>query len=367
MGKSLTSKERVRLALACQEADRVPIDYTSNPGIDRRLKTHFGLKPDDDEGLRRALGVDFRHVGAAYAGPRLHAELPGRHVDPVWGIHTRCIEHDSGSYWDYCDFPLRSADEEAVAAWPLPTADDYDYSTIPAQCKTYREYGLNGAGGFGDIINGNGFLRGMEQTLIDLVTDEPAGLLLADRRMKLQIEVTARILEKAGGAVDFIFLGEDLGTQIGPIISMATFRKHIRPRFQPFCDLAKAYDVPIMMHTCGSSSWAYEDFIAMGIRAVDTLQPEAKDMAPAYLKKRFGGRLAFHGCISTAGPLAFGTVDDVVRTCRETLDIMMPGGGYCYAPTHAIQDNTPLENVLAMYETAKRWGRYAGSVGGRRE
>ena len=64
----------------------------------------------------------------------------------------------------------------------------------------------------------------------------------------------------------------------------------------------------------------------MGIDAVDTLQPEAKDMSPAFLKKRFGGRLAFHGCISTAGPLAFGTVADVVRYCRDTLDVMMPGG-----------------------------------------
>ncbi len=362
MSKSLTSKERVRITLACREADRVPIDYLGNPGIDRRLKTHFGLNADDDEGLRRALEVDFRSLHADYVGPRLHPEVAGRRVDPIWGMHTRCIEHESGSYWDYCDFPLRDADEAAVAAWPLPTADDYDYSTIPAQCAAYRDYGLNGAGGFGDIINGNGFLRGMEQTLIDLITDNPAGLLLADRRMKLMVEVTARILEKAGGAVDFIFLGEDLGTQIGPIISPAIFRKHIRPRFKPFCDLAKAHNVRIMMHTCGSSSWAYEDFIEMGIHAVDTLQPEARDMAPAYLKKRFGGRLAFHGCISTAGPLAFGTVDEVVRTCRETLEIMMPGGGYCFAPTHMIQDNTPLENALAMYETVKRCGRYAAKA-----
>jgi uroporphyrinogen decarboxylase len=37
---------------------------------------------------------------------------------------------------------------------------------------------------------------------------------------------------------------------------------------------------------------------------------------------------------------------------------MMPGGGYCLAPTHQIQDNTPTENVLAMYEAARTYGRY---------
>lgn len=109
---------------------------------------------------------------------------------------------------------------------------------------------------------------------------------------------------------------------------------------------------------CGSSSWAYGEYVELGLTAVDTLQPEAKDMAPEYLKKRFGDRLAFHGCISTAGPVAFGTVADTVTYCRRILDVMMPGGGYCFSPTHALQDNSPTENVVAMYETAHKYGRY---------
>lgn len=81
-------------------------------------------------------------------------------------------------------------------------------------------------------------------------------------------------------------------------------------------------------------------------------------MDPAYLKERFGDRLAFHGCISTAGTLVTGTPDDVRRTVRETLEIMMPGGGYALAPTHHLQDNTPTENVLAMYAAAREFGVY---------
>jgi uroporphyrinogen decarboxylase len=211
---------------------------------------------------------------------------------------------------------------------------------------------------FGDLINGNGMLRGMEQTLVDLITDESAGLLLADRRFSIQMEVARRTLEAARGGIDILWLGEDLGTQDRPMISMEIFRKHIRPRYQRLVDLGKAFGAKVMIHTCGSSSWAYEDFIEMGIDAVDTLQPEAKDMSPAFLKKTFGKRLAFHGCISTAGPVTFGATSDVVRSCRETLDIMMPGGGYCFAPTHALQDNSPTENVVAMYETVKKYGTY---------
>lgn len=355
--KEWTPKERVLTAFARQEPDRVPINYHSNPGIDLRLKQHYRLAADDHEGLLQVLGVDFRSVGARYVGPKLHADVPGRQVDN-WGIHRRWIEHESGGYWDYCDFPLREATVEMVAEWPMPSPDDYDYSEVAETCRRYQQYAINGAAGFGDIINGNGMLRSMEQTFIDLITEDPAGMLLADRRMDIQVEVTARVLEAARGGVDFLWLGEDLGTQIGPSISMQVFRKQIRPRYERFCELARAYNLPMMMHCCGSSSWAFDEFIDMGIAVVDTLQPEATNMAPEYLKARYGDRLAFHGCISTAGPVAYGTVAEVVDYCRHTLQVMMPGGGYCFAPTHALQDNSPTENVVAMYETAHTYGRY---------
>ena len=81
-------------------------------------------------------------------------------------------------------------------------------------------------------------------------------------------------------------------------------------------------------------------------------------MSPRYLKETFGDKLTFHGCISTAGPLAYGTVKEVEQNVREVLEIMMPGGGYCLAPTHAVQDNTPLENVLKLYECGLEYGNY---------
>jgi uroporphyrinogen decarboxylase len=357
--EKMTSKERVLTAFAHQEPDRVPINYLCNPGIDGRLKKHFRLKADDDEALLEALGVDFRGIYVPYTGPRLHQEVPGRGVSPEWGIHTRWVAHESGGYWDYCDFPLQDADEEQIAAWPMPSPDDYDYSSVFDRCTKYGKYAIfTGNAGIGDIINSTGFIRGTEQTLIDLITDDPAGLLLTDRRLEIQLEVMMRTLDGAKGKIDFLWMGEDLGSQNAPLISLELYRKHIRPRHQKFINLAKAYNIPVMIHTCGSSSWAYEDFIEMGIHVIDTLQPEAKDMSPAYLKKHFDGRLAFHGCISTAGPVAYGSVQDVISNVNETLEIMMPGGGYCMAPTHQLQDNSPTENVVAMYEAAHKYGQY---------
>ena len=354
----MTSKERVKLAFAHETPDRVPIDYLANPGIDARLKAHYGLAANDDEGLRRTLGVDFREIVPAYIGPTLHAPVEGRMID-LWGIHTRWVEHEIGGYWDYCDFPLKDADVEAVNAWPMPSPDDFDYAAIPAMCKAMEGYYLMvGNPGAGDMINTAGMIRGVEQVLVDLMTDDEACLRFMTRKNEVQLAMLERALEAAKGAIDILWLGEDLGTQRGPMIGLDLFRKHVRPQHQRFSDLARHFGIPVMIHSCGSSSWAFDDFLEMGITIADTLQPEAKDMAPAYLKQRYGDRMSFHGCISTAGVVARGTKDETVTMVKETLEIMMPGGGYALSPTHMLQDNSPTENVVALYDTAKKFGIY---------
>lgn len=354
----MNSKERVLTAFAHQQPDRVPIDYAANPGIDGRLKAWYGLDAADDEELRQVLGVDFRHVGAPYVGAPLHPPVPDRQVD-MWGIRRRWIEHESGGYWDYCDFPLQQATLDEIAAWPMPSPDDFDYTQVAAQCRQMQAWCVYaGDAGQGDLINSTGMIRTMSQVLIDLISDDPAGLCYMDRKIGIQLEVLYRTLEAARGGIDLLWIGEDLGTQIGPLISLSLYRRHLRPRHQKFVDLARHFNIPVIIHCCGSSSWAFEDFIEMGIDAVDTLQPEAHNMAPAYLKQQFGDRLAFHGCISTAGPVASGTVQETIEHVRQMLEVMMPGGGYALAPTHMLQDNSPTENVVAMYQAAQQYGRY---------
>jgi uroporphyrinogen decarboxylase len=357
--ETLTAKERVRLAFSHREPDRVPIDYASNPVLDAKLKARLGLEPGDDEGLRLALGVDFRGIAPRYTGAALHPQIPGRRVDPQWGMRTRWIEHGSGGYWDVCDFPLRDAGVDEVAAWPLPSPEHFDYDGLVDACRARGSFALYvGDGSMGCVMNRTGRLRSMEQMFVDLATDDPAGLLLVDRMDEIRLGIVDRTLRKVGGMVDYLWLGEDLGTQRGPIVSMELYRRHLRPRHKRYIDLAKGYGLKVIMHSCGSSSWAFEELIALGVDVVETIQPEARDMAPAYLKATWGDRLCFHGGISTAGALAFGTPQEVTDTVRETLAIMMPGGGYCLAPTHMMQDNTPLENAVEMYRAAHEYGYY---------
>lgn len=358
--ETMSSKERVRKTFGFEKTDRVPIGYETNDGIHRRLSQALGIPHGNMELVMQALGVDYRGVGALYTGPALFHAPPGRRINGLEGSVMRRVEHDGGGYWDFCDFPLAGADGEAFDRFPVPDPDNFDYDGALARAKSYGSQYALFAGGAGtpDIINSNGRIMGMEDVLCHLICEEEAALRFIRRRADFQLRHMERTLEKCKGYIDFVWLGEDLGTQIGPMISLDLYRNILKPIHKTFCDLAKAYSLPVMVHTCGSSSWAYEDFIEIGVRGVDTLQPEAAKMSPRYLKECFGGRLNFRGCISTAGPLAYGTAAETEQNCRDTLEIMMECRGYHFAPTHQIQNNTPVENVIAMYNAAHKYGRY---------
>jgi len=208
------------------------------------------------------------------------------------------------------------------------------------------------------MMNTTGQLRGMGDVFCDLGTEDPLGLRLIDRMLDIGFEIARRALAAVGDRVHVFYMGEDLGAQQGPIINPETFRTILKPRAQRFIDEAKKYDLLVMFHTCGSSSWAFDDLADMGVDIIDTLQPEAANMDPAYLKSNFGHKLSFHGTMSTGGPLAFGTPEQVRDEVKRILDVMMPDGGFALAPAHSIQSNSPVENVLAMYEAAHEFGVY---------
>jgi len=116
---------------------------------------------------------------------------------------------------------------------PMPSPDDFDYEMVPELCRRYQGYALYaGNAGVGDMINATSMLRTMEQFLVDMITDNPPGLLLARRRNAVLLEVMRRTLEAARGQIDFLWLGEDLGTQISPMLSLKLFRK-VHPSHSP--------------------------------------------------------------------------------------------------------------------------------------
>jgi len=343
----MNSRERVLCSLSWQEPDRVPIQTYLTGEMAERLQAHFGGKD-----VLECLGVDFRRAEPTYVG-KIKPPQDGLTYD-MWGVGRRLVSHESGTYDEAVELPLaRLKTLDDVEAYPWPSPDDCDYSSIPAQCGRFDDYCICvGNPGCPDILNGTSFGRGMEQVVCDIATRDEVGMAIIDKRVDFQYELLKRTLEAAGGRADIVCLGEDCGNQNGRMFSPRDFDEVFRPRLQRFFDLAHEFGAKAMLHSCGDTHEIMPTFMEMGLDVLDAMQPEPRGMDPETIRRLCFGRLAFCGLISTQHTLPFCTVEECRAEARHRLDVIARGGGYIFSPAHNVQSDTPLENVLAIYEEA---------------
>jgi uroporphyrinogen decarboxylase len=273
----------------------------------------------------------------------------------MWGAGYRRVDHGAGGgYEEAVKLPLadlKTMDDVQAYDWPDPAA--YDLSDLRAQATQVQDYAVCfGGAGIPDILNGVSRGRGMERVIMDVVTRDEVGLAIIDRRVEFHYERCRRALETAGDLVDILLLGEDCGNQGGRMFSPEDFEEVFRPRLQRFIDLAHEHDCLAMMHSCGDTHEIMPTFIEMGLDVLDAMQPEPPGMDPEAIREQCRGRLAYCGLISTQQTLPYGTVEDCRAEARHRLEVIAPGGGYVFGPAHNIQPDTPLANVLAIYEEA---------------
>jgi len=344
----MTSKERVLTSLAWREPDRVPLQIYLTPEIRDQLQAHFAGRD-----IAECLGIDLRGVGPAWNGT-VKPPHDGIHYD-IWGAGYRVVENPSGgAYSEAVILPLADLKTmDDVRNYPWPSADDFDYTTIPAQCEKFRDYAVCcGNASTPDILNGVSRGRGMEQVVMDVALRDEVGLAIIDRRVAFTYEVVRRTLEAGRGKFDILCLGEDCGNQNGRMFSPRDFDEVFKPRLQPFYDMAHRFGAKAMMHSCGDTHEIMPTFIEMGLDILDAMQPEPPGMNPEKIRALCKGKLAFCGLISTQSTLPFGTEAQCRAEARHRLDVLARGGGYIFSPAHCIQPDTPLDNVLAIYEEA---------------
>ena len=161
-----------------------------------------------------------------------------------------------------------------------------------------------------------------------------------------------RAIEQSDGQIDIIGSGGDIGTQRGMMLSPNLWRRHIKPYSTDLIRSFKDMGLATFYHSCGSIVPVIEDFIEMGLDILDPIQPKAAGMDPENLKSRFGDRLVLHGGVDEQELLPHATGEEVRREVERLISILGDDGGYIVCPAHAVQPDTPAENIVALYETA---------------
>ncbi|MGD9496187.1 MAG: uroporphyrinogen decarboxylase family protein [Armatimonadota bacterium] len=408
----MTSRERVIAALEHREPDRVPLDLGASivTGIHAQtlvwVRRALGL---DDHAVRiydivqmlgevemdlvERLGLDVLRVdvGGARVGARSDAEKlwePWPDV-PVLIPADLDIEPDEHGGWLY----YRTVGGERIAQMSMP-AGSYYFDTIgygqwhhdfvPPPLERIREISaawhlhettlealarraqelrastdkalLMTSGGLGMCYVGH------LTDFLCLLAEDPG---YVHDLFQLATEVALANLHKLWGAVgdsvDLIWItGLDFGSQRCELFSPRTFREVYLPALRPQYEWIRNNTTWFSFeHSCGSIAKIVGDMAQAGLDALNPVQTTAAGMDPAWLKRTVGDRLTFWGGgVQTQDVLQFGTPDQVRAQVAERVRIFGPGGGFVFCADHNIQPDTPPENVVAAYDTARETGRY---------
>ncbi len=346
----LTSRERVLAAFDHVEPDHVPAWCGSSPEFWAKAKKQLGL---DDEALRIRFGDDFRRVWARYVGPEVHLQ-PGAISATPFGIQR----HGMG-YGQPMSHPLAEATIEQIHDYPWPEPDWMDVSAIRDEALRYkRQYAILG-GDWSPFWHDAIDLLGMENLMLRMY-DEPDAVHAVFRHIvDYYAAVSERIFEAAGDVIDIFFIGNDFGSQTGPLLSEGLFRQFCLPHLRRLVELGHSYGLKVMLHCCGGFAPLIPAMIEIGLDGLHAVQPSCHGMDLGALKKKYGRKMVFNGAIDSHHILINGTPETVRHKTREVLEIMKPGGGYIAGASHdSILEETPVENVVAMFDAIREFGAY---------
>jgi len=331
----MTKREVVVEALEFRRPPYVPWAWSVTQQCAETLKAH--LRTDSLAGF---IGSHFLDVGSEIG--RFEKVGQDRYRDVYGVVWDRTVDKDIGTPLDW---PIRRPEDLAHYAWPDPR-DDAWYAGIEQKLAARPELFSRFLIGF-SLYERAWTMRGMTELLMDMVSRPEFVEKFLDAIVEHNL---AQIRRALSFGVDCVHFGDDYGMQTGLIMGIGHWRHYIKPRLARMFAAVREAGRYVSLHSCGKVDELFDDLLEMGLNMFNPFQPEVMDVFD--LKRRYHGRLAFHGGMSIQQVLPFGTVDEV-RSAAQALIAAGREGGYIFGPSHAVPPDVPPANLAAMMETLR--------------
>ena len=351
----MTSKQRVLAAVDHRSTDRVPITFDAEKEVYAALYKHFGIETRD------AL-FDRLHCDTWLMTPRNHIVPQGEsgkaEKTGIWGWKSVTAQYSGGTYEEVAWNPLAGKDEPADIdrhAWPTPA--NQDYSAFPAAIAAQKDRAIIAASSWGAYFIAS-FVRGLENLLIDFAANPAYAERLLGTIGERILALMDNMLTNWGDGIDIVYMADDYCSQQAPLFSPDVFRRFVVPYLGRAVALAHKHGKKFLLHVCGAVRPLLPMILDCGVDMLEPIQIRAEGMDPAGLKRDFGKHICFYGGVDLQQVLSRGTPRTVAAEVRRLIDILGEDGGYVLGPGHTyIQVDAPIENILAMYETAYEYRR----------
>ncbi len=357
---AMTPRQRILATLNRQPVDRLPVDLWHTAEVIADLRRHFGV--DDDFAMWRALGLDkivwnfigYQNEEGTQAGAQSGAGAESGGDRTMWGVPLKEIQAGEAHYAEFGSAPLAGYETpESLDEYPWwPKLDRFDYDGAVALAKkASADYAVIGP--WVSLFEIYCQMRGLEQSMMDLIEDPELVDAILDRIEDIQSQMLKRLLPLVQGHHDLVFVSDDIAGQQSLLLSPPMWERHLQPRLTRWCELIHSHGMKVFYHTDGAARPLLRRIIDCGVDVLNPIQHACPGMDMAELKAEFGKDVIFHGGVDNQSVLPFGTVDQVRAEVKDCLRTLGAGKeGYICSSCHNVQAGTPVENILAMVDAA---------------
>jgi uroporphyrinogen decarboxylase len=349
---TITPRENLRTLLDGGSPPWIPfsLDIGAIPGFTEPILRRFREVTGSDDpaayfdGDCRVFSLSCRFGGDDPAA--LHGKVESGTWFDEWGI-GHCSGGLEGTLERHYP-PLAAASLGQVESLPSPTIDtDADHSAV----GRFHDAGYPVCGYAGSIYEWSWWLRGMEQFLMDLVSERA----IAEAILRKVEEHTTRLaLATAESGVDVLCFYDDAGMQRGMQLAPALWRRLVKPAWRRVLEAVRTQfpEVRFFLHCCGKIDPIVPDIVELGFHVLHPVQPECMDFGAVY--GQYGRRIALSATLSAQRTLPFGSPDEVRREVRRLAEVVAADRRAIFMPSNRIQPETPWQNIVAFAEECRR-------------